>query len=136
MLSHEEMMRAPRGAVEIEVELQKRACEIVRWKNLRRITNPGDENAADVDALRPSRASLPMTEAQIPRKREWVDMKGLGSRFDDTFGASPEGETLHERLERFRAATRETEAQIIEAGEKLPAPNAAAPRGPKSDKAA
>ena len=72
MLSRDEMMRNPPGAVgqHMRHEEEKKNA-ILEWKNLRRRLHKGsdDPDVANVEILRPETPCLGMSGAQIPRKR-------------------------------------------------------------------
>lgn len=81
MPSHEEMRKAPPGAVDRHREWEKKNfAKIEEWQNIQRRLTAGsdDREAASVERFRPTVNTLNMDNAQIPGKLIFLPAAGTG----------------------------------------------------------
>ena len=98
MPSQEEMRKCPPGAIGREIAFQKKhKSNIVRWKNIKRMMNIGDDNpdVSNLELHRGTTNHLNMDNAVIPGKQHFLspDTPEYRENYDRTFrqGAHAEG---------------------------------------------
>ena len=95
MPSHEEMRKAPDGAVGAHMAWEKRnKPNIIEWKNGRMALHPGDPDPdlSSVERLRPRTSVLDMSTAQIPGQSFSFPSERFKENYNDAFGKTEEGQ--------------------------------------------
>lgn len=81
MLSHEEMRKAPSGAVDRHIAWEKRNLPLIEeWQNIRRRLHAGDDSreSASIEQYRPTTSTMNMDGALIHGKQFFLPPYGAG----------------------------------------------------------